>query len=89
MAMFREVFADEDLPEDLEHLAALGAWLAHLAVMLYFVHDRSRGQRRTRRLADAVARGFDVVVPLATMPPFNLMFANLADLARELAPDSP
>jgi AcrR family transcriptional regulator len=35
-----------------DEILALSLWLAHLGLVLYFVHDRSPRQERTRRLLD-------------------------------------
>ena len=84
VAMFREAFDDAGLSDELQELAGYAAWMAHLGVLLYFVHDRSRSQSRTRTLADAVGELVGFVVPLASTPPFDQLVGQAAELARKL-----
>lgn len=84
IALFREAFADTELPDELAALAARAAWLAHLGVMLYFVHDRSKGQERTRVLVEGIGDFLGFAVPLAAMPPFRRFADQVADFARKL-----
>lgn len=87
--MFRVAFDGAGLPEELERLAGYAAWMAHLGVMIYFVHDDSKAQARTHLLANAVADLFGFIVPLASVPPFNMALGRAAELARTLgAPGS-
>jgi AcrR family transcriptional regulator len=66
------------LPLAAEGRRALGRtlWLAHVGLLLYFVHDRSAGQRRTRRLTDAV-----VELAVSAPPP---LLGRLLALVTEL-----
>lgn len=50
----------EDLPDLL--------WLVHMGVLLFWVYDKSPGQRRTRRLADNVAPLAAKLVILSRLP---------------------
>lgn len=50
----------DDLPELL--------WLAHMGVMLFWIHDRSPGQRRTRRLVHNAAPLAAKLVILSRLP---------------------
>ncbi len=87
--MFREAFDGSGLPEELESLAGYAAWMAHLGVMIYLIHDGSKAQKRTHLLADAVGDLFGFMVPVATVPPFSMFLDWAADLARQLgAPGS-
>lgn len=85
IALFQAAFVDSGLPEELEAMAGYAAWMVHLGVLLYFVHDRSKGQQHTQRLADAVGDLFGVLVPLAVTPAFAARFARAAELARTLS----
>ena len=60
IAIFAEALGDEKLPDDVRANAPTMLWAAHMAILLYFVLDRSEGAVRTRRLADGVV---DLVVP--------------------------
>jgi AcrR family transcriptional regulator len=56
------------MPSSLRGLAARALWLGHLGLLLYFIHDRSEGQARTRRLAERGAEIFLVGLRLASLP---------------------
>ncbi|MSP63698.1 MAG: TetR/AcrR family transcriptional regulator [Myxococcales bacterium] len=61
IAIFAEALDGEALPADLSTLLAPSLWLLLLGCLLYFLHDASPEQRRTRRLVDDT---LDLVVPL-------------------------
>ena len=69
-----------DLPELL--------WLAYMGVALFWVYDRSEGQRRTRKLIDGaaplVARGLS----LAKIPGVSRVFDDVLGLVRSVKEDS-
>ena len=52
IAIFAEALGDAKLPDDVRANAPTMLWGAHMAILLYFVTDRSEGAIRTRRLAD-------------------------------------
>ncbi len=84
IAQFEEAFAGAAIPAGLRRLAGLGAWLAHLALFLFFLHDRSRGQARTRRLGEEIA-AMSAGAPLLLSLPFAAPYvARLHELACEL-----
>lgn len=55
IAIFAEALGDAKLPDDVRANAPTALWAAHMALLLYFVTDRSEGAARTRRLADGLA----------------------------------
>jgi len=61
IALFDSAFEGEPLPPDLRALAAPALWMMFMGMLLYFVHDRSAGQVRTRRLVDD---SLDLLAPL-------------------------
>jgi len=69
-----------DLPELL--------WLAYMGVALFWVYDKSEGQRRTRKLIDGaaplVARGLS----LAKIPGVGKVFDDILGLVRSVKEDS-
>lgn len=69
-----------DLPELL--------WLAYIGVALFWVYDKSEGQRRTRKLIDGaaplVARGLS----LAKIPGVSKVFDDVLGLVRSVKEDS-
>jgi AcrR family transcriptional regulator len=79
-AIFAEALAGEPLPPELRPLAARALWVAHLGILLGFLHDRSRGEQRTRRLAEVTADLFALAIPLA--PVFR---GRLLEIAGDLA----
>jgi len=54
VAVFGESIAGERLPADVRDVAPTLLWALHMGILLYFVHDGSPDQRRTRRLINAV-----------------------------------
>jgi AcrR family transcriptional regulator len=51
-AIFRQAIAAERLPKDLEELLPLALWSLQMGLLVMFLYDESKAQRRTRRLAD-------------------------------------
>ncbi len=84
IAQFEEAFEGAALPAELRRLAGLGAWLVHLALFLFFLHDRSPGQSRTRRLADEIAAMTAGALPFLSLPFAAPALARFLGLAREL-----
>jgi AcrR family transcriptional regulator len=94
IAIFRAVVDEEEhLPEDLRELLPPALWVLHLAILLYFVHDDSPGQERTRRLAEgAMALLAQLVTVVSTpllQPILKPVRGRVLDLLREakLLPD--
>jgi AcrR family transcriptional regulator len=54
IATFEESLARTSLTEPLRNLVATGLWAAHLAILLFFLHDDSKKQSRTRAVVDAL-----------------------------------
>ncbi|HJL18838.1 MAG TPA: TetR family transcriptional regulator [Sandaracinaceae bacterium LLY-WYZ-13_1] len=52
IALWREVVDDPTVPDDLRDVLALSLWALQMGVLLYFAHDESPRQRRTRALVD-------------------------------------
>jgi AcrR family transcriptional regulator len=95
VAVMRQAVSVPEVPEPLRELSALGLWILLLAVLVYFIHDDSPKQERTRRLID---QSIDLVLPIApllAMPeisPFREQLAALlrdAGLAEALATSQP
>lgn len=57
-------------------------WLAYLGVTLFWVHDRSPGQARTRALVDRVAPLAGRLLALSRLPGFRSVAADVVDLVR-------
>jgi hypothetical protein len=84
------VVAGADLKADQRVLAELPdlLWLAHMGVVLHWVHDRSPDQRRTRRLVDRAVPLIDKLVRLTRLRPLRPITYELLDLARDLRSDT-
>src|SRR4051794_29797827 len=52
MEIFEAAIGDEKLPKDVRQLAPRLLWTAHMGMILYFLNDRSAGQKKTRALVD-------------------------------------
>jgi AcrR family transcriptional regulator len=68
VATFAEALEPAKLSPALRAAAARGLWLAHLGLILYFIHDESAGQARTMRLAERAADLFCTGLRLAALP---------------------
>jgi AcrR family transcriptional regulator len=82
---FVAAFDDAGVPEELRPLLGRALWLAHLGVLLYFIHDRSPAQEKTRILTDAVTDLVASGVPLLAHPLAAPVRGRLLELMNELA----
>ena len=64
LEIFREALAGAGVSEELRDLLPWGMWLAHLGMILYFIHDESEGQTRTHKLVDRCAEMLGGLVEL-------------------------
>lgn len=53
MAVFHDALSEEKLPEDLRRLLPLALWGLQMGLLILFLYDSSKNQRRTRTLADS------------------------------------
>jgi AcrR family transcriptional regulator len=83
---FVAAFDDAGVPEELRPLFGRVLWLAHLGVLLYFIHDRSRAQEKTQILTDAVIDLMATGATLLAHPLAEPVRARLLALMNELAP---
>jgi len=85
--IFRESLAGTEFSEELKELLPGWIWLAHLGMILYFIHDESEGQRKTHKLVDRFAEMFGGLVELtnsALVRPFVKPFqAKMLEALRE------
>lgn len=87
--VFQEALAGERLPEDVLEAAPTLLWALHMGVLLYFLHDQSPQQRRTRALIDAaVDLAVDArrIVTLPLMRPLRRRVLRILSDAGLLAP---
>src|SRR5262245_17848796 len=66
--VFAEALAVERLPDDVRGVAPMILWALHMGILLYFVHDDSPDQRRTRKLIDAAVNFVVDVKRVVTSP---------------------
>ncbi|HEY1958750.1 MAG TPA: TetR/AcrR family transcriptional regulator [Polyangiaceae bacterium] len=64
IALFDEALAPEELPPDLKRVLALSFWSLSMGLVLFFIHDTSPKQRKTRLLVD---RAVDLLAPMMPM----------------------
>ena len=60
--------SDSRVPDDLRAELPRLLWLYHLGIILFWIHDKSAGRRRTRRLVDSSASLIASLVGLAGNP---------------------
>jgi AcrR family transcriptional regulator len=77
---FTDVLPASLLDHELRTLVGQGLWLGHLALLLFFIHDRSPRQARTRDLAETLIELVVAVVPLLALPVAAPMRERLATL---------
>jgi len=68
IAQFVALLRDTEVPEELREPLGRALWLSHLGVFLHFVHDRSKGQARTHRLAETLVDVAATGLPLLSHP---------------------
>ena len=71
---------DPELRRELPELL----WLGYMGVVLFWVHDRSPGQARTRRLIDGVVPLIDRLVGLSRLRVLRPVTREVLDLIRTL-----
>jgi AcrR family transcriptional regulator len=81
--IFAEALAGERLPDDVRDAAPTLLWTLHMGVLLYFLFDTSRDQRRTRRLIDAAVDFVVDVKRLATSPLLRPIRRRVMGILRE------
>ncbi len=70
MQIFEAAVGDEKLPKDVRLLAPRLLWTAHMGMILYFLNDKSAGQKKTRALVDG---GLDLLVQAFSMSSIPLL----------------
>ena len=91
IAMFRDVVdgssakLDPELRKELPELL----WLAYMGVVLFWVHDRSPDQQRTRRLIDGVVPLIDRLVSLSRLRVLRPALRQVLALIDSVRSDSP
>jgi AcrR family transcriptional regulator len=81
IALFAEAIEGEPLDGETRELAAAALWALHLSFLLFFLHDASPRQERTRRLVDGALDLVAQVIPLGSA--IAPVTARIAALLRE------
>ena len=64
IGVMRQAVSVPEVPQPLRELSALGLWTLLLGILVYFIHDDSPRQERTRILID---QAIDLVLPIAPL----------------------
>lgn len=86
IAVFKELVDDATgrIPSDLKKELPYMLWLYHMGVILYWIHDTSKGQRRTYRLIDLTVDLLDKLISLASNPLMRPLRKKALRLIEEL-----
>ncbi|QIS13679.1 TetR/AcrR family transcriptional regulator [Nocardia arthritidis] len=85
-AIIADLVIGTDVKGDKRLLAELPdlLWLAHMGIVLFWVHDRSPGQERTRLLIRRTAPLVERVVALSRLRPLRAVLYPALDLIQDL-----
>jgi AcrR family transcriptional regulator len=88
IALLRETVEGSDLKLTKELRAELPdlLWLAQMGIVLFWVHDTSDDQRRTRELARQIVPLIDQLARLTRLPVVRGIAGDVVDLVRTLRP---
>ena len=78
------------IPNDLRAELPYLLWVYHMGIVLFWIHDQSRGHRRTYRLIDHTVDLLDKLIHLASNPfmrPVRKQALRLIEEIREALPD--
>lgn len=84
--LFRTVVAGSDIkaPAAVQRELPELLWLLHMGMVLFWVHDRSEDQQRTRQLITSTAPLVDKLVRMTRLPGVRGVVVDLMDVVREL-----
>jgi AcrR family transcriptional regulator len=83
IAVFRDALAVEKLPEDLARLLPVALWAMQMGLLVMFLYDDSKGQRRTQRLSDGALDLALKLLALAKLPLLRPIRRSLLRLLTE------
>jgi AcrR family transcriptional regulator len=81
---FADAISTAPWPDAIRAVLPTALWAAHMAVLLYLLHDRSRGAAKTLKLAEGAVDLVLAMARLASMPGFEPMRDRLIATARDL-----
>jgi AcrR family transcriptional regulator len=84
IAHFSGVLSDVPLPSEVRSLAGRTLWLAHLGVLLFFIHDRSPRQAKTHELVAVLVELAAGALPFIGHPHAAAMRERLLALSSDL-----
>ena len=84
IAVFELAIGEERLPSDIRAFLPTALWALHMTVLLYFVHDASPGQQRTRRLVDGALALVVRLLGLVKLPILKPVRGSLVALLRDV-----
>jgi len=86
IAAFKELVDESKarIPNDLKTELPYLLWLYHMGVILYWIHDNSKGQKRTYRLIDLTVDLLDRLISLASNPLMRPLRKKALGLIEEL-----
>jgi AcrR family transcriptional regulator len=70
IAVFEKAIEIERMPTDLAQLLPLALWALQMGLLIMFIYDESKGQRRTRKLAEGA---LDLTVKLLGLAKFTIL----------------
>jgi hypothetical protein len=93
IAVFADLVENASLriPKDLKAELPYLLWLYHMGIVLFWIHDQSKKQRRTYRLIDTTVDLLDKLISLASNPlmrPVRKRALRLIEELREAAMES-
>jgi AcrR family transcriptional regulator len=84
VAQFVAVLGEPSVPQELRGGLGRALWLAHLGILLFFIHDGSSKQLRTHKLVDTLVDLVASGLPLLMHPLAAPVRARLLQLVAEL-----
>lgn len=83
VALYRAAIDRPDVPDDLKDALALALWTLSMGLLLYFAHDESPRQKKTRALVDGAVDLTIAAVRALSLPPMSPIRAQLTALLRQ------
>ena len=72
------------IPSDLGAELPMLLWLYHMGIMLFWIHDDSSGQKRTRRLMEHTVEIVVRLIQLASLPPMRPLRKSVLNMLADL-----
>ena len=83
IAVFEMAIEAERLPKDLSQLLPIAFWALQMGLLILFIYDESKGQRRTHRLTDGALELSLKLLGLAKFAVLKPVRSKVLDLLRE------